>query len=49
VHDLVPEVDDDRDERPEVERDVERLVEVSCVREVVPVPDPGDEDQVAGR
>ena len=37
----VPEVDDHGHERPEVERDVERLVEVLVRLEVVPVPDPG--------
>ena len=49
MHDLRPEVDDHGHERPEVERDVERLVEVLVRLEVVPVPDPGDEDQVARR
>ena len=47
--DVAPEVDDDRDQRPEVERDVERLVERRVRLEVVPVGDPGDEDQVPRR
>ena len=46
-HDIGPEVDDDGDERSEMEGDVEGLVEVGVRLQVVPVRDPWDEDQVA--
>ena len=46
--DVVPEVRGDRDERPEVERDVERLVEAVVLLEVRPVAEPRHEDEVAG-
>ena len=45
--DVAPEVDEDGDERAEVERDVEGLVEVRVRLEVAPVREPGDEDQVS--
>ena len=45
----MPEVRPDRDERPEVKRDVERLVEGVVVLEVVPLEEPRDEDEVPRR
>ena len=47
--DVAPEVGADGDERAEVERDVERLVEAVVLLEVRPLGCPRDEDQVAGR
>ena len=47
--DLAPEVRDDGHERPDVQRDVERLVEVRVRLEIRPVEEPRDEDQVPGR
>ena len=44
-----PEVDDDGDQRAEMQRDVERLVEGVVLLQVLPVPQPGHEDQVARR
>ena len=46
--DVRPEVGDDRDERAEMKRDVERLVEGVVCLEVRPVEEPRDEDQVTG-
>jgi len=48
-HHVGPEVEDHRDERPEVKGDVEGLVEALVRFQVVPVPDPRHEDQVTGR
>ena len=45
--DVVPEVRADGDERPEVERHVERLVEAVVLLEVCPFGGPGDEDEMA--
>ena len=45
---LAPEVRDDRHERADVERHIERLVEVGMRLEIGPVEQPGDQDQVAG-
>src|SRR6266508_5381511 len=45
--DVAPEVHDDGDERAQVERDVEGLVEVRVRLEVAPVREPRDEDQVS--
>ena len=47
--DVRPEVGDDGDERAQVERDVERLVELVVRPPGSPVEEPGDEDQVARR
>ena len=47
--DVVPEVGAHGDERPEMERDVERLVEAIVLLEVRPVAEPGHEDEVSGR
>ena len=47
--DVGPEVGRHRDERSEVERDVERLVEPVVLLEVRPVSEPGHEDEVSGR
>ena len=46
--DVAPEVGADRHERPEVERDVERLVEAVVLLEERPLGRPRNEDQVAG-
>jgi hypothetical protein len=45
----VAEVRDDGDQRAEVQRDVEGLVELVVLLQVAPVAEPGDEDQVARR
>ena len=47
--DVAPEVRGDGDERPQVERDVERLVEAVVLLEVRPLRAPGDEDEVTRR
>ena len=44
---IAPEVGPHRDERPEVQRDVERLVEGVVRLEVLPLEEPRNEDQVA--
>ena len=49
LENVAPEVRDHRDERPQVERDVEGLVEGVVLLEVRPVPEPRHEDQVARR
>ena len=46
--DVPSEVRDDGRERAKVQRDVERLVEGVVLLEVVPVREPGDEDEMAG-
>src|SRR5947199_182988 len=46
---VAPEVDDGADERPRVQGHVEGLVEVLEVVELVPVEQPGHEDEVAAR
>ena len=46
--DLRLEVDQDRDQRPGMECDVERLVELLVVLKEVIVLQPGDQDQVTG-
>ena len=48
AQDVRPEVRDDGDQCPEMQRDVERLVEVRVLLEVTPVAEPRDENQVAG-
>ena len=47
--DLAPEVRDDGHERPDMQRDVERLVEVGVRLEIRPVEEPRHEDEVPGR
>ena len=47
AHEVTPEVADDRDQRPEMERDVEGLVELVVLLEVAPVEEPRHEDQVS--
>ena len=49
AHEVAPEVRADRDERSEVQRDVERLVEAVVLLEVRPLGRPGNEDEVARR
>ena len=49
THDVAPEVADDRDERAQVQRHVERLVEGVVLLQVLPVAEPRHEDQVARR
>ena len=46
---LRPEVGDDSDQRPQVQGDVERLVEIRVVLEVADVAQPGDQDEVPRR
>jgi len=46
---VTPEVRDDRDERPQVERDVERLVEGIVLLQVLPVAEPRHDDQMPRR
>ncbi len=45
--DVVPEVGDDGDQRPQMKRHVERLVEVGVLLEIGPVAEPRDENQMA--
>src|SRR5688500_11723414 len=47
--DVVPEVGDHGDQGPDVEGDVERLVELLVRLEVLPLEEPRDEDQMARR
>ena len=49
THEVAPEVRGDGDERSEVQRDVERLVEAVVLLEVRPLGGPGHEDEVARR
>src|SRR6266545_2235169 len=48
-HDVTPEIEDDRDERSEMKRDVEGLVEVRMLLEIGPAGKPRDENKVTGR
>src|SRR6266511_4302454 len=48
-HDVTPEIEDDRDERSEMKRDVEGLVEVRMLLEIGPAGKPRDENEVTGR
>ena len=49
AHDVLPEIGDDRDERAHVQRDVEGLIELFVGLEVLPLEEPRNEDQMAGR
>ena len=48
-HDVGPEIGTHGDERPQVKRDIERLVEPVVLLEVRPVRRPGNEDEVPRR